>query len=447
MNTVCEKGKKAYAVFCPAIKRKESAMKENVTVAQNGIKIYSYEIPEKSGFQISLFLCEGSMYETPEHSGYTHFLEHALVRNVGKLMRGELYSTLDTHGLELSACTYAEMMQISLYGSREKLGIASDIIALFLCPIVLTRAEIDAERARIKAEIRESGDRSSLVSFTNGIVHRDTSLSRSIIGSIKSVNSATASRLEEYRRRVFTAENLFVYVTGGASCNDIEYLSNRLSEHPVASGESRLNVAPVPSDFGKRGGSVYIKNDSFTMLRFTFDLDMSRVSVAETDLIFDVLLTGNNSHLFLELSEQLGYCYDVGGNLERYSNIGTLSFYFELREAHIYDAVARTVEVLRCLKNMPFEPRACMKATYVTNSGLLEDDVRELNFTMAYEGHILGLGYRDIAERAFEYERITPTRLVEVAREIFRQENLTLTVKGNKRRIDKSRLEQILAVL
>ena len=38
---------------------------------------------------------------------------------------------------------------------------------------------------------------------------------------------------------------------------------------------------------------------------------------------------------------------------------------------------------------------------------------------------------------------ITPERLREVAREIFRPENLVLTVKGNKRRIDRDRLAEI----
>ena len=182
------------------------------------------------------------------------------------------------------------------------------------------------------------------------------------------------------------------------------------------------------------------------MARFTFDLDMTRVSVAEADLIYDILLSGNNSRLFLELSERLGYCYDVAGNLERYKNIGTLSFYYELREAHAYDAISRTVEVLSRLKSSPLDEQACMKASYVTNSGLLEDDVRELNFTMAYEGHILGLGYSDISERAEVYDSVTPERLREVAEEIFRPENLTLTMKGSKR-IDRERINDIISRL
>ena len=169
--------------------------------------------------------------------------------------------------------------------------------------------------------------------------------------------------------------------------------------------------------------------------------------MAEADLIYDVLLSGNNSRLFLELSERLGYCYDVAGNLERYSNIGTLSFYYELRESALYDAVERTVDILLALRDAPLPEEECMKAGYGDNATVLEDDVRELNFTLAYDNRIMGLGYADMSCRAECYRRIAPRRLCDVARIIFARENLTLTVKGKRRRIDTERLEKIISRL
>ena len=180
------------------------------------------------------------------------------------------------------------------------------------------------------------------------------------------------------------------------------------------------------------------------MARFTFDLDMTRVSVAEADLIYDILLSGNNSRLFLELSERLGYCYDVAGNLERYKNIGTLSFYYELREAHLPDAVRRTVDILKELKTSLLSEDECMKSGYVTNAGMLMDDVRELNFTFAYDNHIMASDYDSIEGRAALYKNITPERISELCDMIFCPDNLTLTVKGKKKRIDKERLERII---
>ena len=419
-------------------------MSETVITAKNGVKIYTYKNSAQHGFQMSVFVRAGSMYEKKGEGGITHFLEHILIRNVASMMDGKLYAILDMHGLELGASTYSEMVQFSLFGAREKLPIAAEILCKIFCPITLTRAEIDAERNRIKAEIRESGDRTSLASFTNSIVHKGTTLSESIAGSIASVNALTRRRLESYRRSIFTRENVFVYLTGGITDEDVSMVAKSLDVYELPSCKPRMNIAPIPTDFGKRAGSVYIKSGDFTMIRFTFDLDMARLSVAEADLLYDVLLSGNNSRLFLELSERLGYCYDVAGNLERYKNIGTLSVYYELREAHLYDATERTIDILKRLKSALIPDTECMKSGYVTNAGMLLDDVRELNFTFAYDNHIMDLGYSDVFDRADTYDKITPQRLREVAEEIFRPENLTLTIKGNKRRIDRERLIELI---
>ena len=76
-------------------------------------RIYYYKNPALHGFFISLFLREGSVYESAENLGITHFLEHALVRNVNNLRSGELYRELDRLGIEFGASTYF-FVQVSL---------------------------------------------------------------------------------------------------------------------------------------------------------------------------------------------------------------------------------------------------------------------------------------------------------------------------------------------
>jgi predicted Zn-dependent peptidase len=75
---------------------------------------------------------------------------------------------------------------------------------------------------------------------------------------------------------------------------------------------------------------------------------------------------------------------------------------------------------------------------------MLLDDPRELCFTFAYDNHILGLDYRGIEDRRSVYADITPERLREVARTVFRPENMTVALKGNKKRIDLVKLEKII---
>ena len=183
------------------------------------------------------------------------------------------------------------------------------------------------------------------------------------------------------------------------------------------------------------------------MLRFSFDMDMSKMTVAESDLLYDMLLGGYDSRFFIEMSEKRGLFYDISGSSERYNNIGTLVFSFEVRGGSVYDAVETTVELLREFKSTIPEERSMMKAGYVTNAGLLYDEPRELNFTCSYDNHIMNSGYRSVEERAEKYKSVTPERIREVAEIIFRPENLTLAMKGNKKKIDTSRLEEIIKKL
>ena len=418
---------------------------ERCLKAENGIKIYGYKNPSLHGFFISLFLKGGSMYEREEECGITHFLEHVLVRNVNKLYGMKLYSILDRYGLEFNASTYAEMVQFYLSGASENFLTAADAILKLLSPIALTGAEVDAERRRIKAEIRENDDKNSMSSFAMGEIYRDTSLKNSITGTNRSVDKIGVKRLEEYRKRVFTKENVFFYVTGNYSDSDLEYLREKIgkAELSVSSEPEHKNIAPVPADFGKRGGRAAVKNGDYTMVRFNFDLDMKKLSSPIVDLIYDNLFAGYNSPFFIKMSEEQGLFYDISGSTERYCNIGTLYFSFEVKERDIYDALSLSVEILDNFKKTLLSEEECMKAGYTSNSGLLLDDAREMNFTFAYDSHVMGLPYKTVEERRAEYEKITPEDIRRGACEIFTADNLVLTVKGNKKKIDVQRLSDI----
>ena len=422
---------------------------KKILTAENGIKIYGYRNQSLHGFFISLFFRGGSMYEREEDMGITHFLEHVLVRNVNRLYDLRLYEILDRHGLEFNASTYAEMVQFYLSGATENFRYGAEAAARLLAPIILSKTEIDAERRRIKAEIRENDDKNSMSTFAMGEIFGGTTLRNSITGTNKSVDKITARRLENYRKKEFTKDNLFFFVTGNYSDLDLEYLSDIIGRYSICepSGELRDNVAPVPSDFGERGARVAVKSGDYTAVRFNFDIDMNKVPSAALDLIYDNLFAGYNSPFFIKMSEERGLFYDITGSTERYRNIGTLYFSFEVKEKDIYEAVKCSVEILRTFKESQLRDGSCMKAGYTDNAGLLFDDARELNFTFAYDTEIMGLGYEDVNERRKVYEKITPEDIRLGASEIFSPDNLILTVKGNKKKIDSERLREICLAL
>jgi len=421
---------------------------EKRCVTKNGIEIYSYKNPSLHSFFISLFLRAGSMYEEERDSGITHFLEHVAIRNVNKLSGGGLYAELDRRGVEFNASTYSEMVQFYVSGATDKFRFGADILSKLFSPIALDKKEIDAERKRIKAEIREADDKSSLLAFTNGIVHAGTSLARSITGTLSGVDRITGARLENYRRSVFNSDNVFFYITGSFTDEDVAYLTSLVESLEVSGGgEANANIAPLSRDHFNRPHTVSVKNDDYTMVRFTFDLDMTRVTVPEVDLIYDMLLSGYDSRFFIEMSEVRGLFYDLTGAVERYKNVGELYFSFEVRRGELESAVGMTVDILNEFKKTLHAHDRLMKSGYVDNAYMLYDDARELNFTFAYDNHVMDLGYASIDERRSAYARISAEDIRRAASIIFTRDNLTLTLKGDRKRINTDKLTDIVSRL
>ena len=414
---------------------------ERHLLTENGVSIYTYKNPSLHSFQISLFVKAGCMYEDPSECGITHFLEHAAIRNVNRLYGMKLYRMLDEHGLEFNASTYSEMVQFYVSGALKNFTRGASVIASLLDPLILTKDEVNAERRRIKAEIRESDDKGSLASFTNKLVFGGTSLAGSIVGTNRAVDRITGKRLEDYRQKTFSRENMFFYVTGSFSDGDIAALSHEIEKRSIGTAPKRGNDAPVPDGFGKRDCAVHIKNDDYCLVRFTFDIDSSKIAVPVCDLLYDMLLTGYNSKIFIEMSENRGFFYDTSGAVERYANIGAFYFSYEVRAAELYDAIDLTVDILNSAKTPTDAEVDAQKASYVDNAMMLYDDVRELNFTFAYDNHVTGAGYRNIEERRSAYLCIDADAVGRAARELFRTENLTLTLKGNKKQIDEEKIK------
>ena len=419
-------------------------MSEKLYTTKNGIDIYSYKNENAHSFFISMFLRAGSMFERDEDSGIIHFLEHAAIRNVNALYNGELYCMLDRYGLEFNASTFAEMVQFYTSGSPKNFSVSAKIIASVLAPIILEPSEIAIERDRIKAEIREGDEKNSLAAFSGNIVFGETSLAKSILGTNKTVSRITKTRLEKYRKEVMTSGNIFFYVTGNFTDADIKALAEEIEKYDIREGTGNRNIAPIPNNFGNREPSVHIKNGDFTMLRLTFDIDMSLVSAPALDLIYDMLISGYNSRLFYELSEKRGIFYDINGQLDKYKNIGIFAFSFEIKEEKLYEALEITLGVLSEVKNKIFEEDECMKAGYVDNAPMLLDDSRELNFTFGYGNHIMEQKYKKLDDHIDAYRNVTPVIIRDTMNIVFAPKNLTVTIKGKKKKIDKERLEQIL---
>lgn len=413
-------------------------------VSYGGVEVFAYPSENVHSMFISLYVRTGSMHEGERQRGIAHFLEHIVVRNIDRITDCGLYTALDELGVAFNAATSTEAIRFYIGGAPKHFNACTKLLCRALAPIGLDSSQIDSEKKRIKAEIREDDEAGSLRGFAASAVWEGTSLATPITGTLSSVDRVTLRALREYKERIFTVENIFFVVSGRVGEDDITELLKEIDLYALPHGERTDAVAPVPSNFMNRNALVAMKRAPFTKIQFSFDVDLSAISIPVVYLLYDIVVSADSSPLFVELSEQEGLFYDVCGSIDVYKNIGVFSFSYELRESRLYEAVERTVKLLSAYKTDLLDERRCMKAGYVDNVGMLYDDPQEMNYVMGSERHILGLEYRNAPQRAEFYKAITPDDIRNAASKIFRHENLVLAVKGDTRRIDADRLRQII---
>lgn len=254
--------------------------------------------------------------------------------------------------------------------------------------------------------------------------------------------------LQNAHQKLFSSENMFFYVTGCADEKDIDYLKTAAEAYSLSQEAlKRNNQAQIPAGFFHRDGKVAIKSSSDTVVRFSFDLDAEKHSQAAYMLLYDILFDCENSKIHQALSEKYGYIYSFDAGMEQYSNIGNLYFQYDVQPARLLDSIRIVMELFRQLKTGITDELDYVRAVYIDNSELILDHAANLNWTQAYEGHILGNLCKDQKQREAAYRAVAPEDITRLAREIFTKDHLVVTIKGKKSKRLQQQIETILETL
>lgn len=416
---------------------------EQATQTAGGIPVYLFPNDHLHSFSLSLYVRGGALYESAERAGISHFIEHLIFRSINRYMNGSLYATLDRLGLAVEGVTYREFLQFSVTGAPAHFDEAVRILTYALLPLRLTAEDLATERARVRAEIREDGERTSLDYFTDALLYGDHPLARPITGTASTLRRMTAKMLEEERASLFSRENVFFYLSGKLPSAGVARLLEATRDVHPQSAPVRDNSVPLPTGYFHRDAAVAVKGSDKTIVRLSFDVDTTRYTDAELTLLYDILFgEGEESFFHQALSEKTGLIYSFRGYMDLYKNIGSVGVSYEITPRDLAASLRLAVGAISRTKTDAAAALPFVQASYTDNAAFLFDDAAALSFNRAYERYVLRLPYPTVGARARAYGRVTGERLAAIATEIFRPENVTLTVKG--RRIDAEELRAII---
>lgn len=414
----------------------------------NGTDVYIVSDTRLNSFSIGAYYLAGSMFEDARENGVSHLYEHAVFRNLKKLYGGKLYTLLSENGLFLDGSTGKEYTSFTVDGVTDGALFAVDLVGKLFLPLVIGEEELHAEKLRVLAEMNEDDEKNTLDWLHWRCCWGSTFPAGGNIGRRSTLLKTGVKQLDDFRKRVISKGNLFFLVTGNFPAEYEERLLEAVKSIPVNPVPiGRGDVAPIKPGFKFGSRDIKIKDSDWCDVRLSFGFDPKDAAFPVRDLIYCALYDHDDCAFYQELSENDPTVYDFSGTMEQYKNFCRMELAYEVDEKYLLRSLAAAVRAIDKIKRGDFDIELNKKKLAAAHTLSLDRPAR-LGDDLAYYNHILGEDKVDWSRPALgRYDSVTMDDVTRAAKRMFTSSNLVLTLRADRRRVDKRAIWEILDTL
>jgi len=388
----------------------------------------------------------GSREESDQEAGSAHFLEHFVFKGTKKFPKMyDINEAVEKVGGAFNAYTGQHEMGFWVKMDKDNLPLATRIVAQVVTEPILPEEHFDKERGIILEELHMSEDMpsSKAAEECEKLIFGKTNLGRPIIGTIKSLKEITVGELRTYFDKWFAAENMVVGVVGAYGKDEDVLEMIRKEFAPLVEDTKQL---PAKNKFvwdEQTEPKTILTNrkveQAAVVMAFRgIDInDKRRWALKLTNLI---LGDGWLSRLMKEIREERGWAYGIGSDIEMFTDAGCVLIGAGLPKDKLNEAVELITEISLGLAvhgkwQITKEELETAKNTYKGRLALSFDRPER----------VLGSALVDITFREKIYspeemieniEKVSLEEVQAIAGEIFRRENLSVSVVGDYKKLD-----------
>lgn len=231
-------------------------------------------VPKKGKTQINTYISCGSMNETDDIRGISHFIEHNLFNGSKNIKPKELFATVNKMGAYTNAWTSefatSYTIQSHLFDSED----LSKIISLHADMIQnpqFEQSQLDKEKGVVNSEITMYDDnnfRMLLGKSTKQLFQIDSDSNDLVGGTVKNINNLTRNDVISYYNKNYTPDRMTTVLTGDF---DPQYAIGLISKNftkqvPPSQGHIyHEKLTPIDKTVRSDYNSELIQNDEFSI--------------------------------------------------------------------------------------------------------------------------------------------------------------------------------------
>ena len=403
-------------------------MEPQLKTLRNGLR--AVLVPcEAESIAFSLFVASGSRHEDAAHAGISHFIEHMLFKGTPTRSPLDITQAIEGRGGNFNACTGEESTCYFAHLPNECLDEAIDILSDMYLRATIPADEFAREKQVVIEEIKMYADEPDSVALEN--LQRNlfpaSPLGAPVAGSAASLAPMTPAVLRRYVKTHYRPDNTIAVLVGAfdpdKALQTLEAKLGRFARKAAASAaaeEDHGTVVPTASVTRE------INQAQLALGYRTFGLRDPRKYAAT--VLDAVLGRGMSSRLFQEVREKRGLSYDISSRLHLFADAGMFTVTAGL-DASKADAARATIdrELARITTTrVGAEELRRTKEFLIGNFRLSHEKMTSKLFfygqTMLAFGRLVSPTEQIAGIRA-----VTATDVRDVAREIFRPENRSVS--------------------
>jgi predicted Zn-dependent peptidase len=303
------------------------------TELRGGLRVLTETMPGVLSATLGIWVGVGSRDEDDRVAGSSHFLEHLLFKGTTRRSGLEIATAMDAVGGEMNAFTAKEHTCYYANVLASDLPLAVTLLSDLVTEACNTAEDLESERTVVLEEIamRDDEPADAVHDLFAETLFGDTSLGRSVLGSVESIEGLTRDDVHGWYRSRYAPPSIVVTAAGRVGHQQVldlvtaafgDRLSGDARPAPLRTGDGVAYTSPARSH-----GLIPRHTEQAHLLMGT--LGMSRLDERRyTAAVLDTAVGGGmSSRLFQEIRERRGLVYSVGSALTHYAGTGSFSVY------------------------------------------------------------------------------------------------------------------------
>lgn len=340
----------------------------------NGLRVAGERLEHLRSVSVGVWVKVGSIFETPEENGLSHFMEHMAFKGTQRRSARDIAKEMDAVGGQMNAftgrdctCYYAKVID-------EDLELAFDMLSDLVIHAALDPEEMEKERGVILEEIAidEDSPEDLVTEMMTAEQFAGQSAGMPILGPAELISTCPREKLKRFRDTHYNPRNTVVSLSGNYDPEKLRALAEAYFGSWQAEGPEIVlpKMAPLTGRYAAREKDVEQLHICLGYPGFaTGSSELYPLSV-----INSVLGASASARLFQRIREELGMAYTVYTYPNSYLGCGSFGVYAGVNPKNGPQALEEMLKVIRD----------------VAENGVTEEEFRSTR-TMLRAGILMGL--------------------------------------------------------